>query len=430
MTAVTTSYPIAPDGQRPLRRVHRWARSLLQRRLADLDGAALRLHDRDGTHALGGASSDGVDITVHHGRFYRRAVTGGGLGVAASYLDGDWDCDDLTSLFRAMVRQIQSTDRVNNGLARFGQAFARLYHAFRRNTLGGSRRNIHDHYDLGNAFFEQFLDSTMSYSCGVYPSPTSSLQDASVEKMDRLCRMLDLKPDDHLIEIGTGWGGLAIHAATRYGCRVTTTTISTEQHRYAQQCVDDAGLNDRVTLLQRDYRDLTGRFDKLVSVEMIEAVGHNYLPTYFQHCADLLKPDGRMAIQAITMPDHRYERYRRSADFIQRYVFPGSCVPSMAAMTNAIAKSCDLRLVACSDIGPHYARTLRDWRQRFFANAERVRELGYPERLLRLWNYYLCYCEAGFAERYTGTSQMLLAKPGCRADWPTDARADRGGVQA
>lgn len=418
MTLVSIPPIASPTGIVTPGWLDRRARSLLLRRLSRLRDGSIRLQDGDGDHLAGDPAIPGVDVMVRHPRFYRRAATGGALGIAASYLDGDWDCHELTTLFGIMVRQIQSADQVNRGLSRFGLALGRLLHGVRRNTLRGSRRNIHDHYDLGNDFFEQFLDDTMSYSCAVYPCAESTLRQGSVEKMRRVCQMLDLDPGDHLVEIGTGWGGLAIHAARTYGCRVTTTTLSAEQRRYAIRRVKEAGLSDRVTVLLKDYRQLSGQFDKLVSVEMIEAIGHAYLPTFFGKCADLLKPNGRMAIQAITMPDHRYERYRRSADFIQRYVFPGSCVPSMAAMTQAMARRSDLRLAYVDEIGPHYARTLRDWRNRFFANIERVHALGYPQRLARLWNYYLCYCEAGFEQRYTGASQMLLVKPRCRIQLP------------
>ena len=395
------------------------ARWLLFNRLSSFRGDAIRIQDADGEHDLGSNVAElAAKIQVHHPRFFRRAVAGGNLGVAASYLDGDWDCEDLVALFRAMVRQIQTSDKISGGIGRLGGFAARCYHALRRNTLRGSRRNIQDHYDLGNDFFQHFLDETMSYSCGFYESENSSLLDASIAKIDRLCRKLDLSPGDHLLEIGTGWGGFAIHAARMFGCRVTTTTLSVEQKKLAEQRIDAAGLSSQITVLLEDYRNLRGQFDKLVSVEMIEAVGHRYLPGYFGQCASLLKPEGRMAIQAITMPDHRYERFRRSTDFIQRYVFPGSCVPSMTAMSDAMAARSDLRLAHLEEMGPHYARTLRDWRARFFDNIESIRALGYPDRLARLWNYYLTYCEAGFEERYTGLVQMVLVKPGCRVNLP------------
>lgn len=419
MTSISFPVPIESKAPERVGWLDRRTRTLLLGRLNSLAGGSIQIADADGRHDLGASDTLlSAAIQVRRPRFYRRTITGGNVGIAASYLDGDWDCDDLTSLFRIMVRQIQVADRFSGGLSRLGGFAARLYHGLRANTLRGSRRNIQDHYDLGNDFFEHFLDDTMSYSCGYYEDENSSLRDASIEKMDRLCRMLELSPKDRLIEIGTGWGGMAIHAAKHYGCRVITTTLSIEQKKMAEQRIGDAGLERQITVLLEDYRKLSGQFDKLVSVEMIEAVGHRYLPTYFGKCASLLKPDGRMAIQAITMPDHRYERFRRSTDFIQRFVFPGSCVPSQAAMSNAIAKSSDLRIAHLEEMGSYYARTLRDWRTRFFQNIETIRSLGYPDRLARLWNYYLTYCEAGFEERYTGLVQVMLVKPGCRASLP------------
>lgn len=419
MTSVSFPIEMSSRYREPVGWLDSRARSLLFRRLSSFRGDAIRIQDADGAHDFGGnVAKTAATIQVHRPRFYRRAVVGGNLGVAASYLDGDWDCEDLAALFRAMVRQIQTTDKISGGIGRLGGFAARCYHALRSNTLRGSRRNIHDHYDLGNDFFQLFLDETMSYSSGFYESETSSLFEASIAKIDRLCRKLDLSPADHLLEIGTGWGGFAIHAAKEFGCRVTTTTLSVEQKRMAEQRIDAAGLGSQITVLLEDYRSLRGKFDKLVSVEMIEAVGHRYLPAYFRQCASLLKPEGRMAIQAITMPDYRYERFRRSTDFIQRYVFPGSCVPSLTAMSDAMAARSDLRIAHLEEMGPHYARTLRDWRGRFFENIESVRSLGYPDRLTRLWNYYLTYCEAGFEERYTGLVQMLLVKPRCRVNVP------------
>ena len=256
----------------------------------------------------------------------------------------------------------------------------------------------------------------MAYSSGIFLKPDSTMHEASIEKMDRLCRKLNLQPSDHLLEIGTGWGGLAIHAATKYGCRVTTTTISKQQFEVARQRIADAGLTDRVTLLLQDYRDLTGKFDKLVSVEMIEAVGHQFHDTYFQKCSELLKPDGTFVLQAIVMPDQRYPRYLRSVDFIQRYIFPGGCLTSMKTMLDSTSRATDLRFVHAEDFGTHYAQTLREWRSKFHANLKAVRNLGYPDRFIRMWDYYLSYCEASFDERYTGVVQIQFDKPQCQRD--------------
>jgi cyclopropane-fatty-acyl-phospholipid synthase len=280
-----------------------------------------------------------------------------------------------------------------------------------RNTLKGSRRNIGAHYDLGNELFELFLDETMMYSCGIFERPESSLKEASEAKLERICRKLQLKASDHVIEIGTGWGGFAIYAAKHFGCRVTTTTISQQQYDYALQRVREAGLEDRITLLFRDYRELEGQFDKLVSIEMIEAVGHEHFDTYFRKCSELLKADGMMLLQSITIADQRYPIAKKSIDFIQRYIFPGGCLPSVAALSDSVARKTDMRIYDLEDIGVHYATTLRIWRERFFARLEEVHRLGYPERFIRMWNYYLSYCEGGFRQQAIGTVQLLLTKP-------------------
>ena len=286
-----------------------------------------------------------------------------------------------------------------------------LQRTMQRNTLKGSRRNIAAHYDLGNDLFELFLDKTMMYSCGIFHHDKATLQEASEAKLDRICQKLQLKPTDHVLEIGSGWGGFAIYAASRYGCRITTTTISKEQHGYAGQRIREAGLENRVTLLFDDYRELEGSYDKLVSIEMIEAVGHQHFDTYFKKCTDLLKPDGMMLLQSITIADQRYTAAKKSIDYIQRFIFPGGCLPSVAALSDAVARKTDMRIFHMEDIGPHYATTLRLWRERFFANIEKIKQLGYPKSFIRMWHYYLCYCEGGFRQQSIGTVQLLLTKP-------------------
>jgi cyclopropane-fatty-acyl-phospholipid synthase len=283
-----------------------------------------------------------------------------------------------------------------------------VLHAISRNTRTGSSRNIAAHYDIGNDFFERFLDPTMMYSCAVFERDDMTLEEAQVAKLDRLCRKLDLKPTDHLLEIGTGWGGLALHAARRYGCRVTTTTISREQHALARDRIAAAGLSDRITLRLDDYRDLDGRYDRLVSVEMIEAVGHHYFDTFFRRCGELLLPGGTMVLQAITIDDRQYAAARDSVDFIKRHIFPGCCIPSVTAMVESTTRASSLRVVDLEDIGPHYATTLAAWRENLFANADGIRACGYPETLLRMWHFYLSYCEGGFAERALGDVQLVL----------------------
>jgi cyclopropane-fatty-acyl-phospholipid synthase len=415
------------------RAIDRLARRLVLRKLADLHGGRLTLIDDEGRHAFGESNAE-LDATlrVRDPRFYRRALLGGGLGVAESYTLGEWESFELPSLLRILLRNMASVRRMERGPARFRGLIARAYHRIRRNTRRGAAKNIHAHYDLGNEFFRLMLDETMTYSCGVFESGKAGLRDAQVAKYERICRRLRLSERDHVLEIGTGWGGFAIHAAAAYGCRVTTTTISKQQHDWAERRVRYLGLQDRVTVLLQDYRDLEGQYDKAVSIEMIEAVGHEYLPRFFGRLAELLAPGGEALIQAITSCDQRYERYRRSIDFIRHCIFPGSCVPSVTALCNAMTLGSDLRLSQLEDIGPHYAKTLAAWRNQFHANVEAVRSLGHPERFIRLWHYYLCYCEAGFAERYLGDAQMLLRKPGRREEdvLPElpEARAEARGV--
>lgn len=396
--------------------VDRVARRLLLHKLHELHDGTIRLSDASGSTTLGRGSDLQATMQVHNPAFFRHAVLGGSLSVAESYLRGDWDCDDLTAFFRMFVRNIETTNQLDRGLSRIARWVNRMYHGWHANSKSGSRRNIHAHYDLGNEFFRLMLDETLAYSSGIFLTPTSPLREASLEKMDRICRKLDLRPTDHLLEIGTGWGGLAIHAATQFGCRVTTTTISQQQFDVARKRIDEAGLSDRVTLLLQDYRDLTGQYDKLVSVEMIEAVGHRYYDTYFRKCSELLKPDGTFVLQGIVMPDRRYAQYLKSVDFIQKYVFPGGCLPSMSALLASMSRVTDLRFVHAEDFGTHYAQTLREWRQRFHQRLDDVRDLGFPDRFIRMWNYYLSYCEAAFDERFTGVVQIQFDKPRCQRD--------------
>jgi len=289
-------------------------------------------------------------------------------------------------------------------------------HWFNRNTRAGSRKNIAAHYDLGNDFYELWLDPKMMYSSAYFDTPTTSLEVAATTKLERICEKLDLCETDSVVEIGTGWGGFAIFAARHYGCKVTTTTISKQQYEMASERVRQAGLEDRITLLFDDYRDLEGQYDKLVSIEMIEAVGHQFHDSFFKKCCELLKPDGQMLLQAITIADQQYDQYVRSVDFIRRYIFPGGCLTSVTDMTNVMTRHTDMRLLHAEDIGPHYARTLQRWHKRFIAKLDAVRELGYPETFVRMWEFYLCYCEAAFIERSIGTVQMLIMRPGARRE--------------
>jgi cyclopropane-fatty-acyl-phospholipid synthase len=410
----------APDlNELKARRIDFQARRAILGLLRRLVHGRITLVENGRRHRFG-AESDRITlqavITVHHPQLYTRILFGGSIGAAEAYMEGLWSADDLTTVMRILALNQKAFEDMEKGLARLMTPFYKFYHYVRKNTQAGSRKNILAHYDLGNDFYALFLDQTMTYSCGIFEREDSSLRDASEAKYDRICRKLQLVPGDRLVEIGTGWGGFALHAAQNYGAHVTTTTISEEQHQFAQNRIKTAGLEDRITLLKKDYRELSGKFDKLVSIEMIEAVGHHFYDTFFRACGRLLKEDGLMALQAITIGDQIFERHKRSVDFIKRYIFPGSCIPSITAISNAITRSTDLQLVHLEDITPHYARTLREWRRRFFANIEKIRALGFSDTFIRMWEYYLCYCEGGFSERYIGDVQMVLAKPLCRQD--------------
>jgi len=397
--------------------------AMLRRRLiqtlAGLRHGRIRLRDEFGELALGTADADGADrleatVTVHDPGFYRTLAASGSVGAGEAFIDGQWDCDDLVALVRLLVRNRDLLDAMEGGWARLGGWALRAWHRLQRNTRAGSRRNIAAHYDLGNEFFATFLSADLMYSSAVYAGEDDALEAASQRKLDRICRKLGLGSGDRVIEIGTGWGGFAVHAAGRYGCHVTTTTVSREQLAEAARRVREAGVEDRVTLLLEDYRDLRGEYDKLVSIEMVEAVGADFLPGYFERVGALLAPNGLAMLQAITIEDHRYRRALREVDFIKRFVFPGSFIPSIAALLEAKTRACDLALVQLDDFGPSYALTLQAWRQRFLAARARIESLGYDRRLLRLWEFYLCYCEGGFRERSIGVAQMLFAKPGHR----------------
>ena len=387
------------------------ARRLVFARVATLSAGLLRIREGHEVHEFG-ARSTGVDatITVLDPAFYAEIAFGGSVGAGESYMLGHWQADDLTALMRLLLRNRHALDAMETGLALISGPLRVAAHWLHRNTRSGSRRNISAHYDLGNDFFRLFLDETMMYSCALFERPEMTLAQASAAKLDTICRKLALGQQDHVLEIGTGWGGFALHAAAHYGCRVTTTTISPSQYQLANERVRAAGLGHRITVLLEDYRDLKGSYDKLVSIEMIEAIGHQYLGEFFRRCAERLIPGGRMLLQSITIADRHYARARDEVDFIKRYIFPGCCIPAVSALAQAMADSSDLRIVHLEDIGPHYATTLACWRDNFFTNLDQVRALGYPESFCRMWEYYLSYCEAGFTERALGDVQMLLAR--------------------
>ncbi len=400
----------------PVTRRTAWARALLHARLRKLRRGRLVIVDSAQQSVFGDPAPDASlqsVVWVHDGRFYGQTLFGGSIGAAEGYMAGHWSCSDLPALVRILVSNRKALDGLEGMWAKLTAPAHNLFHRLRRNTRNGSRANIGAHYDLGNDFYALFLDDTMTYSCGIFEDARSTLRDASLAKYDRICHKLRLRKEDHLLEIGAGWGGFAIYAASHYGCRVTTTTVSRRQHQLARARIQEAGLQDRVELLLEDYRDLLGRYDKLVSIEMIEAVGHQYLETYFRCCSERLKPDGLMVLQAITIEDQLYERQVRSADFIKRYIFPGSSIPSVTAMCSAVSRATNLRLFHLEEITPHYVRTLQEWRRRFTKRLDAVRALGYPEEFIRMWEFYLCYCEGAFRERYIRNVQIILTKPHC-----------------
>jgi cyclopropane-fatty-acyl-phospholipid synthase len=362
---------------------------------------------------LGSAVHEGVHatISVNHKDFYRSFVLGGSMGAAEAYMHGYWATPSLVTVIQLMASNIDWLNRRDKSAMPLQKVSNKLYHWMNKNTVIGSQRNIAAHYDLSNDFFELFLDPTMMYSAAIFSSSALTLEQASLNKLDTICKNLDLSPKDHLLEIGTGWGGLAIHAAKHYGCRVTSTTISQEQYNYAQQQVKNEKLESKITLLLKDYRSLDGQFDKLVSIEMIEAVGDIYYDIYFATCSKLLKSNGLMLLQAITIPDHRYKFALQSVDFIQRYIFPGGGLPSHGRINGCIADSTDMQMIKMNEIGLSYAETLRHWRERFHQKLDEVEALGFDDTFVRMWEFYLCYCEGGFRERIISTAQYLFAKP-------------------
>lgn len=396
--------------------VAKFAKTQIFKRLHHLKTGCLTIIDGEQTHVFGQPNGISATINVHDPRFYGEIAFGGSIGAGEAYMLGYWTANNLTQVIRIMCVNQSVMDALEGGYQWATKPLLKVLHWLNSNTTEGSRKNIAAHYDLGNDFFKLWLDPTMMYSSGIFEhavvdNPSDALQAASHKKLKVICDKLDLKTTDHVIEIGTGWGGFAIYAARHYGCKVTTTTISTQQYNLAVERVKAANLEHAITVLLNDYRYLQGQFNKLVSIEMIEAVGYQYYDTYFAKLSTLLKPNGLALIQAITITDQRFESAKKSVDFIQRYIFPGSCIPSNTAMLTSITKTTDLRLFDCEDIGPHYATTLAAWRENFFTHIDAVRQLGYSEEFIKMWEFYLCYCEGGFAERALGDVHLLLAKP-------------------
>jgi len=388
-----------------------FARKQVFSRVKKLKKGHLTLIENGQKFEFGHDKSIAATITVNDAHFYGEIAFGGSIGAGEAYMLGYWSADNLTNVIRMMAANQQVMDTLEGGYQWASKPLLKVLHWLNRNTADGSRKNIAAHYDLGNDFFKLWLDSNMMYSSAIFTPQDISLEAASNKKLQVICDKLDLKPTDHVVEIGTGWGGFAIYAASHYGCKVTSTTISQQQFDLANQRVIAANLQDKITLLFNDYRDLKGQFNKLVSIEMIEAVGHQFYDAYFAKCASLLMPDGMALIQAITIADQRFDAAKNSVDFIQRYIFPGSNIPSVTAMLSSITKVSDMRVYDCEDIGPHYATTLRKWRENFLSQLPTVRRLGYSEEFIKMWEFYLCYCEGGFAERVLGDVHLLLVKP-------------------
>ncbi|WP_462156044.1 class I SAM-dependent methyltransferase [Pseudoalteromonas piscicida] len=352
-----------------------------------------------------------VDIYVHSAQMYKLFALGGSVGAGESYILGHWSCSDLTKLIEIFVLNQAQLDAFENKFAFFSGIANKIKHIKNKNSKQGSKRNIVAHYDLGNDLYESFLSEEMLYSSAVYPSKETSLKEAQQYKLAAICKRLDLQPTDKVVEIGTGWGAFAVYAAKHYGCHITTTTISEEQHAYVKALIEKEGLQQHITLLKQDYRELDGQYDKLVSIEMIEAVGHAYLSGFFAKCNDLLKPTGAMLIQAITIACQRYQHYLKQSDFIQQYIFPGGCLPSVSEMSKQIVNSTDMVVHELHDIGLHYARTLYDWRVRFEKAWPSLDSKRFDERFYRLWQFYLCYCEGAFKQRATSAVHLVARKP-------------------
>ncbi len=410
-STVTTVRPTGSLAERvdDSRIAARGARAVLHGLLARGRGGRLTIVDGRGRRELGRGEL-ATEVRVNDDRAYTALVRHGSVGLGIGYLEGWWDADDLVTLVRILVRARGRLGRAQDAV---GRAMSTVLDPVRRRRRQrgrqADRRMVRAHYDVGNDLFALMLDATMSYSCGYFESPASTLEEASIAKIDRLASMLDLGPQDHLLEIGTGWGGLAAHVAQRYGCRVTTTTISAEQFAAATRRISDLGLAERVTVLHDDYRDLTGNYDKVVSVEMIEAVDWREVPDFFRVCARLVRPGGRMALQAIVIEDDSYERAKMTTDFIKEFIFPGGSLPSVRSLLSASARA-GWHLSRVEDIGLHYARTLHEWRDRVDARRDDVTALGYDERFQRLWRLYLTYCEGAFLERHVSDVQVLLER--------------------
>lgn len=394
-----------------------WLQSIARRRvikwLEDISGGSFAFSDSWGQYLFGNPSDEEprVDWKVRNPELYSQLAMSGSLGLAESYLRGHWKTNDLTRLLTILCRNMSKASDATPFAVAAAKMSGYIKQLYNRNTRNVCRRQIATHYDLSNEFFALFLDPTLMYSSAYFESDDPSLEEASIAKLEKICQKLQWEPGDRTLEIGTGWGGFALHAVQNHGIDLTTTTISAAQFEKARERFAAAGIDDRVRLLDSDYRDLTGNFDKLVSIEMIEAVGEKFLDAYFRQCGRLLKPGGRFVMQAIVMPEQRYSAYRRGTDFIQKYIFPGGFLPSIAAMQQSVGRTSNLRLTDVEDLSLHYARTLQAWRERFFAKIDQVWQLGFDDRFIRMWEYYLCYCEAAFREQAVRVVQIVWDNP-------------------
>lgn len=391
----------------------RWLKKAVKKQLQQLQHGTLELIENDTIQIFSGNQSNTItaEIEVLNDQFYWFIAFGGGVGAGEAYINQYWRTPDLTKVIQLFAINQSVMDAVESGLARLTNPMKKTFHWLNKNTQKGSKANIVAHYDLGNDFFKLFLDPTMMYSSGIFYHQNETMEQASINKIARICTRLKLSKHDNIVEIGTGWGSFAIYAAKHYGCHITTTTISEEQYQYTLKRIQQEGLEDKIRLLKKDYRQLNGKFDKLVSIEMIEAVGHHYFDAFFSQCSNLLKPDGEMLIQAITITDQRFEQAKNSVDFIKRYIFPGCCIPSLNAISHSVTQSSQLRITHMEDIGVHYAKTLNHWFINFKKNQHQVKQQGFSNAFIRMWEYYLCYCEGGFKEQVISTTQLHLVKP-------------------
>lgn len=392
---------------------HLYKKIILQR-LSQIKDAHIIIKDGKSINKYGKPGNLSAKINILDTVFYKNIILGGTIGASESFIRGEWSSPNLTNVIRVLARNTEAQDKLENLFTLLSQPFLKVMHKLNENSVRGSKKNISRHYDLSNDFFSLFLDKNMMYSSAIYKSRKTSLEDASTNKLDVICKKLNLKKTDHVIEIGTGWGGFAIYAAKNYGCKVTTATISIEQYKFAKQKIKEAGLGKKIKVLLKDYRLLKGQYDKLVSIEMIEAVGYQFYDEYFKIISQLLKNDGEALIQAITIKDQRYSKAIQSVDFIQKYIFPGSCIPSITAIQNSLTSSTDLVINDIRDIGHHYARTLADWRKRFLKNKQEIRKLGFDDKFLRMWLFYFAYCEGGFEEKVISDIHLHITKPGYR----------------